>query len=1118
MCGKGSNTQTSTTTSGPTPEALAGYQSLFSRAQGVADTPYNPATQQQVAGFTSPQYQAFGNVESQQGAYQPYLGQATSFATAGGSPISAGAIQNYINPWTQNVVDTTMADFATQNARQLSGVTGNARINGSWGGDREAVAQALTAEAQNRTQAPIIANLRSQGYTQALGAAQQDAARAQTAAGQFANLGGLAQQYGYTDINALLQSGAIQQGQQQKVLDAATANASAQAAYPFQTTQWLAGIEGALGPAMGTTSTGAQTGAKPNTWTQAAGLGLAALSFLNRGGRVDERKGYADGGAPTLAGMPYAAAPRYVPDTANLNFGSMLRSMGQQGGSGGQGQPSMASTYGDVMSNARAFQDAGNGLSNGFGRLAEWGSSTATPDGLGGSWSTSTSPSGFSGWGNFLSGLASGGRVKGFAGGGDVAYDDAVSPASAFLMDAGARLPPDGGAVAGLFPQSESLPAPAPNQGGQQIAADFSGAGGFAANPEQIGFGFGSPSPMAQPMYLGGPQPETTIQDRPTAGVAYGAAPAPAPQPSPAASFGAPPAPAPASGSQGKGFGGWLQDTFGIEMTPAMRQGLLAAGLGMMSSDRGGPGSFGINIGRGGLAGLQAYNQARMMEPEIALKNVQLESARDVLAATRALRTDLSQPSMATPQVGRQMTPNLGMSAAPQATHQDAAHAATVAQSAPYVASVRETPQGAVAYSANDQPLFNIANEYAIARRMTASGVKEFVSAGETHMKLIQALLEHGMQPTASGGAMAIPGAAEVEARKAAMKTGAEAQASAPYKILEAAAQQGARPMAVHPGETVTTGAQINPALQGAIEWASRRMPGGASPGPASVPGIQGQAPAPAAPQAAPQQAAPAPSPAHAPIFPMGLQRNADGSLSTRQTPEDIELQKHSAKEFEGAQDAYKTGSQVLQRLTGMEHAIDQLNAPGRGWLTTGWGADTRFAIAKAGNGVAQAVGANPVFDPNAIADWEKLTKDTNNLGFSLARTLGAREAASVVSNAVASVPGAANSPLGAKMVLSSIRQGVQRDVDYYEFAHHYRQENRTLVGADVAFNKLHPPESYAQRAIDESYASFFKIKPEALAYLRAHPDTRAQFDAAYGIPALGISNPSNAILGRGGH
>lgn len=85
------------------------------------------------------------------------------------------------------------------------------------------------------------------------------------------------------------------------------------------------------------------------------------------------------------------------------------------------------------------------------------------------------------------------------------------------------------------------------------------------------------------------------------------------------------------------------------------------------------------------------------------------------------------------------------------------------------------------------QPLGNLAVRYQMAQRKIASGVPQFVSAGEQELKLIQSEMEKGQQLTREGDVMPIGGAAETQARAAGLKTQtekiAEGQAAAQINL-----------------------------------------------------------------------------------------------------------------------------------------------------------------------------------------------------------------------------------------------------------------------------------------------------------------------------------------------
>lgn len=279
--GKKTQKTTSTQTTRPPQYIEDAYKGLLSRAQGVADTPYSEATERQVAGFTAPQTQAFQNVQNIQGIQNPYIGQAADYANSGASTITADNIGQYLNPYQNQVIDSTLQQIGRNNAMQQGQLTGNAALKGALGGDRVGVAQAELARNQDMTTADVLSRMNSQNYNQALSAAQADKSRQFQGAQMSAALGNQAQQAGYQDIGSLLGIGSVQQQQQQSEYDTATGNAQQQQQYPFNTTQWLAGITQGLGSTAGGTTNGVQTTPGPSVLSQIAGLGLAGAGLMS---------------------------------------------------------------------------------------------------------------------------------------------------------------------------------------------------------------------------------------------------------------------------------------------------------------------------------------------------------------------------------------------------------------------------------------------------------------------------------------------------------------------------------------------------------------------------------------------------------------------------------------------------------------------------------------------------------------------------------------------------------------------------------------------------------------------------------------------------------------------
>ncbi len=257
--GKGSNTQTqnssSTSTMSPDSNAYQAYLGLLDRASGVASTPYQGYTGPQVAGINDQQRAGIGTINQ---------------TVANAQPLSQADIDRYQDPYTNQVIDATQRDFDVQNARANSTVLGNAASQGALGGDRSAVAQALMAEQQGRTQDPVIAGLRSQGYQNAVKTAQGQQ--------QFGLQAGLAG--GQAQIGA----GTLEQQTQQAQYTQDRQDYYQKQGYPFQVAQWLAMIDTGVGSQMGGTSSSTGTavteGPKPNPWSQALGLGLTAASMF----------------------------------------------------------------------------------------------------------------------------------------------------------------------------------------------------------------------------------------------------------------------------------------------------------------------------------------------------------------------------------------------------------------------------------------------------------------------------------------------------------------------------------------------------------------------------------------------------------------------------------------------------------------------------------------------------------------------------------------------------------------------------------------------------------------------------------------------------------------------
>ena len=202
------------------------------------------------------------------GGYQPYL-QAAQAATG------PQAYQQYMSPYQQDVIGTTLQEYDIQAQKGLPQLAAQAIGAGAFGGGREGVQRAEYQATSDRNRAALQAQLLQQGY----GQAQQAAAQAfgqqqQLAAGQLGlgqaqmNLAQQAPALLGQQIGALSALGTQQQAQEQAQLQAQQQLAYQQAYQPLQTAQqYGAGIMGLISgyPGRETTQTvptpsGLQTG------------------------------------------------------------------------------------------------------------------------------------------------------------------------------------------------------------------------------------------------------------------------------------------------------------------------------------------------------------------------------------------------------------------------------------------------------------------------------------------------------------------------------------------------------------------------------------------------------------------------------------------------------------------------------------------------------------------------------------------------------------------------------------------------------------------------------------------------------------------------------------------
>lgn len=281
------------------PRLTAALLNNNAQSQAVA----NQLGVRQFADWTPDQLAAFGMVRDAAGMGFGELDQANqAYSSVGGytpEQVLGGSLLDvdlsaYMNPYTQNVIDTSLADLSRQGQMVLGQNAAAAAKAGAFGGSRHGVVEAETNRALLDASARMAAGLRQDAFNTATGLATGDltralqAAMANQAAGLNAaqlrldgaqglsHLGALRQQMGLSGAAALGNIGSMQQALAQQQLDALRN-------LPLEQQQIRNTAMGLLSPLAGNTTT--TMGYQPG-WGEMLGQGLGVAALFMSDERV----------------------------------------------------------------------------------------------------------------------------------------------------------------------------------------------------------------------------------------------------------------------------------------------------------------------------------------------------------------------------------------------------------------------------------------------------------------------------------------------------------------------------------------------------------------------------------------------------------------------------------------------------------------------------------------------------------------------------------------------------------------------------------------------------------------------------------------------------------------
>jgi hypothetical protein len=278
VCNFGGGSNTSTTSNQMDPWLKGILSSNTARAEGIANRPFEGYGGQGYAPLSQNQRTAMTGAQNLNGAGAPAIDMGINAAGGFLNGSAASGMANWQNPYTEQVVNSSLNDIERQRKMAIGSGQDAAIAAKAYGGSRHGVADSLTNENFARVSADTAGRLRDQGFNTSAQMAQQDAGRGIQAAGLLGNLGQQQFNNGLGYVNALTQTGAMEQQTQQGQNAFDYQEFMRRMGYPQQGQQLINQSLGLL-PSGGTTTTTGPNNSGANTINGILGIGQTAASL-----------------------------------------------------------------------------------------------------------------------------------------------------------------------------------------------------------------------------------------------------------------------------------------------------------------------------------------------------------------------------------------------------------------------------------------------------------------------------------------------------------------------------------------------------------------------------------------------------------------------------------------------------------------------------------------------------------------------------------------------------------------------------------------------------------------------------------------------------------------------
>lgn len=190
------------------PGLLAARSTLLSKATALTDRPYTAYTGERVAGLSGNESQALDMAAKGSAGARENYGKATNLIdNVSGQAWDQKTIDQYMNPYTKNVVDQTLKRENTAYQQGQNQLRGQAAAQGAFGGDRATLLEAAGRGKHLQAVGDITAQGYASAYNDAFSKWQADNDRKMSAARAYENVGGDINRMDSAQIEDLLKTG-----------------------------------------------------------------------------------------------------------------------------------------------------------------------------------------------------------------------------------------------------------------------------------------------------------------------------------------------------------------------------------------------------------------------------------------------------------------------------------------------------------------------------------------------------------------------------------------------------------------------------------------------------------------------------------------------------------------------------------------------------------------------------------------------------------------------------------------------------------------------------------------------------------------------------------------------